>query len=101
MKLYLDDERAAPSGWTQAYTAPEAIVLLSQGGWQEVSLAHDLGAAENGTGHDVLVWVEGRAAEGLEVPEVIGVHTANPAARVKMLLGVVSIERFRDEARRV
>lgn len=50
MKVYLDDERAAPDGWTRVYWPEEAIELLKTGAVHEISLDHDLGDDEHGTG---------------------------------------------------
>lgn len=49
MKLWLDDVRPAPEGWTRAYTAAEAIDLLKIAlnvgdELDDISLDHDLGA---------------------------------------------------------
>ena len=49
MKLWLDDVRPAPQGWTLARTAAEAIDLLKVAlnigdEIEEISLDHDLGA---------------------------------------------------------
>lgn len=46
MKLWLDDVRPAPDGWTWAQTAREAVDLINSHGpeIEAVSLDHDLGA---------------------------------------------------------
>lgn len=46
MKLWLDDNRPAPPGWTHARTAEEAMVHLFNGGVEEMDLDHDLGEPE-------------------------------------------------------
>jgi hypothetical protein len=46
MKLWLDDRRPAPSGWTRAYTVAQAQRYLATGEVEEASLDHDLGACE-------------------------------------------------------
>lgn len=61
VRLYLDDERLTPIGWTRVYTAAEAIALLASGGVAEISLDHDLGPPEAGTGYDVACWWAQRA----------------------------------------
>ena len=58
MKVFLDDERPTPDGWVRAFTAPEAIELLKTGKVTHLSLDHDLGPQEAGTGYDVCLWVE-------------------------------------------
>ena len=46
MKLWLDDRRPAPAGWTRAFSVAEAQALLKTGQIEEASLDHDLGACE-------------------------------------------------------
>lgn len=50
MKVFLDDERAAPAGWVLARWPDEAIELLRQGGVTHLSLDHDLGDDRKGAG---------------------------------------------------
>ncbi len=63
MKLYGDDLRPAPTGWTCARTVDEAVACLALGGVTEMSLDYDLGGAD-ATGLDVLTWVESAVAAG-------------------------------------
>jgi hypothetical protein len=49
MKLYVDDVRTPPPGWTVARTVKEAIAVLDQGGVVEVSLDYFIGDGEGGT----------------------------------------------------
>jgi|688.fasta_scaffold104579_1 hypothetical protein len=62
MKVYLDDERTTPEGWTRVYWPSEAIELLQTGQVTELSLDHDLGNDARGTGYDVVLWVEEQVA---------------------------------------
>ena len=55
MKVYLDDERAAPAGWVDVRWPEEVIELLKTGNVTELSLDHDLGDDGHGTGYDVLL----------------------------------------------
>ena len=57
MRIYLDDERSTPEGWTRAFWPDEVINLLQAGGVEEVSLDHDLGDDRRGTGYDVVLWI--------------------------------------------
>jgi hypothetical protein len=50
MKVYLDDERQAPDGWVRVFWPDEVIALLQTGAVRELSLDHDLGDDERGTG---------------------------------------------------
>lgn len=92
MRVYLDDEREAPAGWVRVHWPDEAIALLESGEVEVLSLDHDLGDDERGTGYDVLLWIEAVATRGFRPPQ-LRVHTANPAARRRMLQAVAAIER--------
>lgn len=94
VKVWLDDERPEPNGWIRAKTAKEAIALLEAGSVEEISLDHDLGEESNGNGHDVLCWLEEKAAYGIISIPTIRIHTANPVARVRMVAAVESIKRL-------
>jgi len=94
MRLYLDDERPTPAGWTRAYTSAEAIALLAAGGVVEISLDHDLGPPEAGTGYDVACWIEEKAAFGELKPLRWGVHSANPVGRERMEAALRGAERW-------
>lgn len=97
MRLWLDDVRPAPDGWTLAKTAPEAIALLARGDVTEASLDHDLGEAA--TGYDVLVWVESCLAVGAwygPLP-IFHVHSANPVGCKRMYAALRSIKQKYDD----
>lgn len=95
MKIYLDDERSAPEGWVQVRWPDEAIKLLEAGGVTHLSLDHDLGDDQRGTGYDVLLWIERQVALQSFVPPEITIHSANPAARQRMIAAVDAIMKFR------
>ena len=76
----------------------EAIDLLKTGQVTEISLDHDLGDDERGTGYDVVLWIEEAVARHSFVPPCIKVHSANTSARDKMLSGIRSIERIANES---
>lgn len=98
IRVYLDDERIAPAGWIQVRWPDAAIALLEKGDVEEISLDHDLGDDDRGTGNDVLNWIEEAVALRNFKPPLIHVHTANPAARVRMEAGVTSIRRLAERA---
>jgi hypothetical protein len=91
MKVYLDDERATPDGWTRVYWPSEAIDLLKSGLVTVISLDHDLGDDERGTGYDVVLWIEEQVALNGFVPPKMSVHSANVSARTKMEAGIRAI----------
>jgi len=92
VKVYLDDERTTPGGWVRVYWPDEAIELLNQGGVAEISLDHDLGDDDRGTGYDVLLWIEEAVATRGFSPPLMRVHSANISARLKMEQAIQSIE---------
>jgi hypothetical protein len=94
LKVYLDDERAAPEGWHRVYWPEEAIELLRTGMVEVISLDHDLGDDERGTGYDVVTWIEEQVVTAGFIPPEMRVHSANVSARTKMELGIRSIERL-------
>lgn len=94
MKVYLDDEREAPEGWVRVRWPEGAIELLKTGQVTDLSLDHDLGDDERGTGYDVVLWIEEAVATGGLVTPRIAVHSANASARAKMEAGVERIRRF-------
>jgi hypothetical protein len=91
MKVYLDDERATPEGWRRVFWPDEAIALLETGRVTELSLDHDLGDDERGTGYDVVLWIEEAVITRGFVPPKISVHSANSSARQKMEMGIQTI----------
>jgi hypothetical protein len=93
MKIYLDDLRPAPPGWTLVRWPDEAIALLQTGEVSALSLDHDLGDDARGTGYDVLLWIEEAVATAGFQPPIITIHTANPAARARMAAALAAIVR--------
>jgi hypothetical protein len=85
MKIWLDDERPMPPGFDyHARTAREAIELLMAGGVTVISLDHDLGDEQNGTGYDVACYIE-QGAYGGSLPYIEAtIHSANPVGRARM-----------------
>lgn len=91
MKVFLDDLRPAPDGWVRVFWPDEAIALLKTGKVTDISLDHDLGDDQQGTGYDVLLSIEEAVAtDNFKVPRMI-VHSANPAAKARMEAAVATI----------
>lgn len=94
MKLWLDDVRPAPEGWTAVQNAADAIAVLRSGCVELVSLDHDLGPTEAGTGYDVAAWIEEQAAS-CALPRVMWrVHSANPVGVRRMEVALRNADRF-------
>jgi hypothetical protein len=93
MNVYLDDCRKEPDGWVRVYWPQEAIELLKTGKVKEISLDHDLGNDEIGTGYDVVKWIEEQVVLYGFTPPKIYIHSANPVGRLRMQQGIDSIVR--------
>jgi len=74
-RLWVDDLRPAPDGWTWAKSSTEAIALLAAGEFAAISLDHDLGGDD--TTRPVVLWL----CEHARWPAEVLVHTANPVGR--------------------
>jgi hypothetical protein len=86
-KLWVDDLREPPDGsWAVARTSAAAIERLAAGGYDVLSLDHDLGGDD--TTRPVVLWLCEHAERW---PGDVRVHTANPVGRT-WLLGM--IERY-------
>jgi len=83
MKLWVDDLRTPPAGWTWAKTSAEAISLLRRNDVSALSLDHDLGGDD--TTRPVVLWM----CENDVWPPDIRVHSANPVG-VEWLTGMVN-----------
>lgn len=94
IQVWLDDERPAPEGWTAVRWPQEAIDWLRTQRVTHISLDHDLGDDARGTGYDVIVWIEAEMRWSGFKPPQITVHSANPAARVRMVAGIEAIQRW-------
>lgn len=92
VKIYLDDNRLAPVGWTLVRTADEAIAKLRQGDVTEVSLDYDLGDPLFGTGLDVLDWLERALSERrLRLPR-LSAHSGSMLGRRRLEAAIALLE---------
>ena len=94
MKVFLDDERPVPDGWVLAHWPNEVIARLKTTDVTHLSLDHDLGDDERGTGYDVVLWIEEAVVTSDYAPPQITVHSANSSARQKMLAGIANIQKL-------
>ena len=100
MNVWLDDERPMPSCYSHhVRTAPEAIELLKSGQVTRISLDHDLGPAEAGTGYDVALWIEKAAFDGTVGRIGLAVHTANVVGRKKMCAALENAAKYWDQGK--
>jgi hypothetical protein len=80
MKLWLDDVRPVPDGWTWAKTVEEAVSLMESADVEEASLDHDLGEGFE-EGHRLVLWM----VENDTWPsEALSVHSSNPPGAERM-----------------
>lgn len=97
-RLWLDDVRSPPDeSWQWVKTAAEAVAALDSHWYSEISLDHDLGEPECGTGYEVAAWIEEQAVTGnwRKVPGVIQCHSANPVGVANIQAAIDSINRQR------
>ncbi|OJT25987.1 hypothetical protein BO221_09125 [Archangium sp. Cb G35] len=80
MKLWLDDLRVPPEGWTWAKTIEEAKRLLQEHTVEEMSLDHDLGE-DTGDGSELVRWMAEHQRWPRTRPRV---HSMNPVGRTYM-----------------
>jgi len=102
MKVFLDDVRQPAdiypneTDWVLVATAQQAIDLLMTFKVSVISLDHDLGSDENGTGYDVIKWIEEQVFTNGFKPPAFKIHSANPVGRCNMERGIERLERWLD-----
>ena len=81
MKIFLDDIRKPPDeSWTLCKWPNEVIDLLLTGKVTHLSLDHDLGNDDFGTGNDVVIWLEEQVYFNRLRPPIVTLHRASPVA---------------------
>lgn len=102
VKLYLDDVRPCPEGWTLVQWPEEAVPYLEQEIVSDLSLDHDLGDDLRGTGYTLITWLEEAVlTRGLKAPDRIVIHSANPVGRSRMESAIKNIRRFASSTSRL
>ncbi|NMM61162.1 hypothetical protein HBE96_00275 [Clostridium sp. P21] len=93
IKLFLDDLRDIPEGFTTARTVEEAIYYLENFHVEILSLDHDLGEDEKGdllpTGYDLVKYI----CEHDYKIKYIFIHTDNPVGRENMYQTLIGAQR--------
>ncbi len=82
IKLWLDDWRPAPAGWTLATTVADAIALLRTGRVTHVSLDYHLIGREKG--HQVATFIKEEAFAGRLPRLAWTTHTSDPRGAAHM-----------------
>jgi hypothetical protein len=97
MKLYMDDARDTPNGWTRTYTVDETIDVLQTRTVTHLSLDNDLGEDQK-EGYKVLDWLEETVYNDstFPMPEV-SIHSSNASRVEYMQRALKSIERIRQQ----
>jgi hypothetical protein len=97
MRIYMDDARTTPEGWTRTYTVEETIAFLDTRLVTHLSLDNDLGEGQQ-EGYKVLDWLEEQVFTDMSfpVPEVT-VHSSNASRVEYMHRALRSIERIRQQ----
>lgn len=96
MKLWIDDVRPAPKGWTWAKTLQEASHLYFTNEIEEISFDHDLGGDE--TTRPLADLIECYATQGYKPPKW-HVHSANPVGRERLKAALTNADRRYQEYR--
>lgn len=81
MKLWVDDLRPAPDGWSLAVNIDRAKDALLSGRVDEASLDHGLGERHGREGYDLVLWM---AEHGVWPERGLAVHSQNPPGAEKM-----------------
>ena len=102
LRVFVDDDfefrRPRGDDWVRVGTAEEAISLLETGRVVALSLDHDLGDEQAGTGYDVVLHLEERLrVDGVDLwpTELIEVHSGNVVGARKIARGIEANTRLR------
>lgn len=97
MKVYMDDERETPEGWTRTYTVEETVEHLESRTVTDLSLDNDLGEGQE-EGYKVVDWLEETVYFDSTFPmPVVTVHSANASRVQYMKRALDNIERIRQQ----
>lgn len=99
MKIYMDDERETPEGWTRTYDVPSTLQLLRTRTVTHLSLDNDLGGEDFITeGFNVLDSLEEWVHNDPTFPiPFITVHSANAGRTPSMRQVAAKLERLRQQ----
>lgn len=99
MKVFMDDERQTPEGWTRTYNVEETKTLLLTRQVTHLSLDNDLGSEDPKTeGYNVLNWLEEQVFDDstFPIPEM-QVHSSNASRAQSMRLAIKKLEQIRQQ----
>lgn len=98
MRLWIDDERPAPEGWTQARTLVEALYYLysMHGCITEIALDHDLGHPNYRDADLVASLIENLAADNYINRMRWRILTSNPNGATKIRAALENADKAWD-----
>jgi len=97
MRIYMDDARETPRGWTRTYTVEETIAVLETRTVTHLSLDNDLGEGVP-EGYKVLDWLEEAVYNDMHFPmPEVTIHSSNASRVEYMQRALKSIERIRQQ----
>ena len=97
MKVYMDDERATPEGWTRTFTVAQTIAHLETRKVTHLSLDNDLGLGQE-EGYKVMDWLEETVYNDMTFPlPEVTIHSSNASRVEYMQRALRSIERIRQQ----
>jgi len=91
VRVYLDDKRPTPNGYIRAFWPEDVISYVEALDVTELSLDHDLGDDNHGTGNDVVCYIEEKVYSSDYIAPLMSVHSDNSSARAKMMAGIHNI----------
>ena len=91
IKIFLDDKRSTPDGYVRIFWPDDIYLFLTTFNVEEISLDHDLGDDDIGTGYDVVNLIEKWVYLENYQPPFLKVHSDNSSAKSKMLNGINNI----------
>lgn len=92
VSVYLDDKRPTPKGFVRAFWPEDVAQYIENLNVTALSLDHDLGDDDHGTGNDVVCYVEEKVYFSDYIAPSIVVHSDNSSAKAKMMLGINNIK---------
>jgi hypothetical protein len=97
MRIYMDDARETPDGWTRTYTVEETIAALLTRKVTHLSLDNDLGEGQP-EGYKVIDWLEETVHGDMHFPmPEVQIHSSNASRVEYMHRALRSIERIRQQ----
>lgn len=99
IRLWVDDIRPAPPEYNVTVNnVVDAIMHLNTGRVVEISLDHDLGDENVGTGYMIAKFIEMKAHEGVLPRLTWHLHTDNAAGRRYMDMALKNADKYWDKA---